>query len=149
MGDNSQCNDFTISKRVHSLVIHTVAVNLKSTVTLLNSKAVQKSAFSVLKFQSGRDVNTSTTCDTTYYLSTSVLNIWIFCVGAHLKFLYNSGTGLQTLWRMFLTTKYLTKCHLPFWEILYPLLMTIRQVMERDDGFLQNSNVLHNVLLSN
>lgn len=50
---------------------------------------------------------------------------------------------------MFLTTKYQTKCHLPFWEILYPLLMTIRQVVERDDGFLQNSDMLHILMLSN
>lgn len=38
--------------------------------------------------------------------------------------------------------------NLPFWKILYPLLMTIRKVMERDDSFLQNSHVFYVVLLS-
>ena len=40
------------------------------------------------------------------------------------------------------------KLNLPFWKILYPLLMTIRKVMERDGSFLQNSHVFYAVLLS-
>lgn len=82
VGDNSQYNHFTISKREHSLVIHIVTVNFKRTVThLLNSKAVQWSAFSALKFPSVSAVHTSTICDRKYNWLISVLNISIFCTG--------------------------------------------------------------------